>query len=80
MTARQRHRIDRRRHVDVTERTVAELAAVEVCERELKIGFNIQQALLMADVPSQLHVALISTHVEPSQGLHGDLDVHLDRR
>jgi serine phosphatase RsbU (regulator of sigma subunit) len=57
---------------DVTERKIAELAAVDARERELKIGFNIQQALLMADVPSELDGAWISTHVEPSQGLHGD--------
>jgi PAS domain S-box-containing protein len=58
--------------VDVTERKMAELAALDARERELKIGFNIQQALLMADVPSELDGAWISTHVEPSQGLHGD--------
>ena len=51
---------------------LAELAASDARERELKIGFNIQQALLMADVPSELDGARISTYVEPSQGLHGD--------
>jgi PAS domain S-box-containing protein len=51
---------------------LAELATLDARKLELQIGFNIQQALLMADVPSELNGAWISSYVEPSQGLHGD--------
>lgn len=58
--------------IDVTESVLAELAVKAFAERELLIGYGIQQSLLMADVPAKLNGAWISTLIEPSQGLHGD--------
>ena len=58
--------------IDITERRLAELAVAEAGQREMTIGYDIQNALLMADVPPELNGAWISTYVEPSQGLHGD--------
>lgn len=58
--------------IDVTTRKRIELALVDVQQREMAIGYDIQQSLLMADVPTELSGAWVATHVEPSQGLHGD--------
>ena len=58
--------------MDITERKLALLATAAAQQRELATGYNIQQSLLMADVPSELDGAWINTYVEPSQGLHGD--------
>jgi PAS domain S-box-containing protein len=57
---------------DISERKLAKREAIEARAREMAIGYNIQQALLMADVPTELNGAWIATYVAPSQGLHGD--------
>ncbi|MFT5643436.1 MAG: PAS domain S-box-containing protein, partial [Janthinobacterium sp.] len=57
---------------DITERKQAKLEMKAAREREIAIAFNIQQALLMADLPQELNGAWITSYVEPSQGLHGD--------
>jgi PAS domain S-box-containing protein len=82
-----RHLVDRAHHlqdadgkpwklagavIDITERKLAALEIKAARERELAICYDIQQALLMADVPPELNGAWIATYVEPSQGLHGD--------
>lgn len=58
--------------IDVTQRKLGELALEAARERELAIGYSVQQSLLMADVPSELNGAWITAYTEPSQGLHGD--------
>ena len=58
--------------IDVTQRKISELALEAARERELAIGYSVQQSLLMADVPSELNGAWITAYTEPSQGLHGD--------
>ena len=57
---------------DISERKLAKREAIEARTREMATGYDIQRALLMADVPTELNGAWIATYVEPSQGLHGD--------
>ncbi|MFT5642741.1 MAG: PAS domain S-box-containing protein [Janthinobacterium sp.] len=58
--------------IDITEHKQAGLEVKAARARELAICYDIQRALLMADVPQEMTGAWIAHYVEPSQGLHGD--------
>lgn len=57
---------------DITMRRQTDMAMHRSSQLELEIGYEIQLSLLIGDVPTELNGAWITTHTEPSQGMHGD--------
>ena len=57
---------------DITGQKRAMEEAAQARERELSLGFQIQQTLLVGELPARVGQASLAAYVEPSAGIDGD--------